>query len=139
MNKPGKKTIKNKFEIKFYEDLVRITPDFVEALSCLADAYTREGFVEEGLRVDLRLCELKPENPVVQYNLACSYSLLGRVDEALAVLKKAILLGYDDFQFILKDKDLKNLRKDERFKQLFDKINSRFLRRPGQNSFQKIK
>ena len=139
MKKFNRRIRKKKFEIKFYEELVRIKPDFVEALSCLGDAYTREGFIEEGLKVDLRLCQLKPLDPVVQYNLACSYSLLGMVDEALVVLKKAILLGYDDFQFMSKDKDLNNLRKDERFKLLFDKINLRFQIRPSQNRLQKIK
>jgi len=127
MKKPEKKIRRRSFEIRFYEDLAKRRPNFIEALSCLGDVYTNEGFFEEGLKVDLHLSKLKPDDPVVHYNLACSYSLLGKLDEALEALKKAILLGYENFSYILEDKDLRNLRDDRRFKQLLDKINSRFL------------
>lgn len=118
-----KKTKKRKtFEIKFFEKLIKTKPSFVEALTCLGDAYTKGGFYQEGLEVDLRLSKLLPDDPVVHYNLACSYSLLGKIDEALSILKRAILLGYDDFAYLTKDKDLENVRKDARFGKLMRKI-----------------
>ena len=117
------KTRKRKdFEIIFYEQLLKKSPNFVQALSCLGDAYTRSGFYDEGLRVDRRLSELKPEDPVVHYNLACSLSLTGKFESAFKELKKAVLLGYDDFCHILKDADLENVRKDVGFERFFEKI-----------------
>ncbi|MBN2120577.1 MAG: tetratricopeptide repeat protein [Candidatus Omnitrophica bacterium] len=133
---PRKKNRKKSFEIKFYERLVNNEPNFAEALSCLGEAYTRGGLFNEGLEVDLRLAKLKPDDPVVYYNLACSYSLLGRIDEAFSALKKSILLGYEDFSYILKDKDLENIRRDKRFLRLMNKINSRFLKAKSIGSLQ---
>ena len=127
--KTRKRKIRRKsFEIRFYEQLVSSEPNFIEALSCLGDAYTRGGLFNEGLQVDLRLIQLKPNDPIVYYNLACSYSLLDERDQAFEALKKAILLGYDDFSYLFKDKDLENLRRDVRFERLMSKIRSRFLR-----------
>jgi tetratricopeptide (TPR) repeat protein len=118
-----KKKIKKKdFEIIFYENLLKNRPNFIQALVSLGDAYTRKGFYNEGLEVDRKLVQLKPEDPVVHYNLACSLSLVGEVEQAFAELKKAVLLGYDDFSYILEDPDLENLRKHLQFKEFFAKI-----------------
>lgn len=111
-----KKIIENlDFEISFFESLVKENPNFIDALIPLGDAYTKRGLYEKGLAVDLKLCELLPLDPIVHYNLACSYSLLGNIDMALHTLEKAIKLGYRDFRWIQKDPDLENIRKDSRF------------------------
>ena len=107
MSQGRRRTKKRSFEIRFYEELVDSQPDFIEALSCLGDAYTKGGLFAKGLEIDLRLIELKPDDPIVYYNLACSHSLLGNIDAAFGALKKAILLGYDDFSYLAKDEDLK--------------------------------
>jgi len=65
---------------------------------------------------------LKPNDPVIHYNFACSLSLTGKPKEALKELKKAVLLGYDDFSYILKDADLKSLRELDEFKIFFNKL-----------------
>ena len=109
-------------EMKFYEDILRQRPDFVHALESLGNAYTRGGFYQEGLEVDKRLLLLKPEDPIVYYNLACSLSLLGDVDKAFKALKRAIVFGYDDYDYILKDSDLENLRNHQSFKGIFAKM-----------------
>jgi len=106
------------FEIKFFEDLIKDNPKFVDALIPLAEAYTKKGLHKKGLTIDKRLARLRKEDPVVHYNLACSYSLTGQKKEALTSLEKAIALGYRDFEYILKDKDLKNLHSDSSFQSL---------------------
>jgi len=110
------------FEIEFYKRLLVHKPDFIPALIALGDAYTRKGMYEEGLEIDKKLSQLRPEDPIVFYNLACSYSLLGDTQQALKCLKKAIVLGYDDFHYMEKDKDLKNLRKTAEYKVLKEKL-----------------
>lgn len=116
---PRKKEDKQKkdldFEIDFFERLLKKKPDFILALTVLGGAYTQQGDYKKGLEVDLRLSSLRRDDPVVHYNLACSYSLLGELDRAFAALKKAIELGYDDFEHLKQDPDLENLKKDERF------------------------
>jgi len=110
------------FEMRFYEELLKERPDFVQVLASLGDVYTRKGFYEEGLEVDHRLAKLKPDDPIVHYNLACSLSLVDEVDKALEELKEAVLLGYDDFSYILKDPDLKAVRKHPQFDKFMERI-----------------
>lgn len=113
---------KKDFEIRFYENLIKDRPDFVQALMSLGDAYTRKGFYQEGLEVDKKLATLKPQDPIIHYNLACSLSLVGEREPALEALKRAILLGYDDFSYILKDSDLENVRQLPQFESFFAKL-----------------
>ena len=110
------------FEIIFYERLVKEYPDFVDALMALAETYTRRGLHEKGLVVDLQLTQLRPDEPVVWYNFACSLTLLKRFDEALDALRRAISLGYDDFDYLMKDADLALLRPLPKFRRLLEVI-----------------
>src|SRR5262249_57460006 len=62
-------------KIRFMEGVVRRDPRYVEALQILGDHYTQRGRFDHSLKVDKRLSRLEPRNPLVYYNLACSYSL----------------------------------------------------------------
>ena len=110
------------FEITFFEGVIRHQPYFLEALVILAELYTKKGLYQEGLKIDQRLSLLKPEDPVILYNLACSYSLVNDIDQALVTLKKAVFFGYDDLEYIVQDRDLLNLRQDARFTEYFSAI-----------------
>jgi len=112
------KDVTNDVEQSFFEGLVRRDPNFVDALMPLAELYTKKGLHEKGLEVDERLSKLRPQDPVVHYNLACSFALCGKKEEAFRALERAIELGYDDFEHLKKDTDLKSLRGDPRFKSL---------------------
>jgi tetratricopeptide (TPR) repeat protein len=103
------------FEIGFFERVLAHEPHNLAALEVLGHAYTRAGEIEKGLEIDRRLAALLPRNAIVHYNLACSLSLLGRIDEALDVLRRAISLGYSDFEFLARDPDLVNVRRDARY------------------------
>ncbi len=110
------------FEINFYENLIKRNPGFAQALIALGDLYTKQGRYEEGLKIDQKLSLLRPDDPIIQYNLACSYSLLNQLDKSLATIKKAIECGYDNLVYLEKDEDLKNLRKDGQFQSFFASI-----------------
>jgi len=109
-------------KIEFMEGVVRRDPNYVEALQLLGDHYTQRGRFDHGRRVDERLSELQPANPLVFYNLACSYSLTDEVELAAASLRKAIALGYRDFNWLAKDPDLVTLRKHPLFRGIRDQI-----------------
>lgn len=109
-------------KIKFMEGIVHRDPKFVDALQLLGDHYTQRGRFVEGLKVDKNLSRLEPGNPLVFYNLACSYSLTGHFDRAASALEKAIKLGYRDFNWLAKDPDLRKLRKHPLFQKIEDKI-----------------
>jgi len=125
---PGKSSSKRKVsreeardldvQIGFIEGLVRRDPGYVDALQLLRDNYTRRGRYTEGLEVDERLARLEPRNPLVLYNLACSYSLTDQFELAVETLKKAIDCGYRDFTWLRRDPDLRKLRKHALYAQI---------------------
>jgi tetratricopeptide (TPR) repeat protein len=127
---PQKHNQKNKPEdpreldakIEFMEGLVRRDPEYVDALQLLGDHYTARGKFAEGLHVDEKLAQLEPENPVVFYNLACSYSLTEQFDRAIAALEKALTLGYRDFAWLAKDPDMKKLRAQPAYDEIKKRI-----------------
>jgi len=108
--------------ILFLEGLLRRDPGYVEALQLLGDHYTQRGEFNLSLRVDERLSQLEPRNPLVFYNLACSYSLNGELDQAGLALEQAISLGYNDFKWLSRDPDLRQLRKHPVYRNIKDKI-----------------
>jgi len=129
---PDKNTVRKKMSratqrdldtrIEFMEGLVRRDPDYVDALQLLGDHYTQRGRFNEGLKVDERLAHLDPENALVFYNLACSYSLTDQFERAALALEKALSLGYRDFAWLAKDPDLKKFRQQPAYDQIKDTI-----------------
>ena len=129
---PAKNTVQKKLtraeqreldtKIGFIEGLVRRDPNYVDALQILGDHYTQRGRITEGLKVDERLAQLEPGNPLVFYNLACSYSLAGEMEPAVGALEKALSLGSRDIDWLARDPDLKALRKHAAFDELKAKI-----------------
>ena len=115
------------FQIAFYEGILKKSGDFLQALLALGDLYTKKGHYEKGLVIDERLAALRPKDPMVLYNLSCSYSLLGRVEEAFITMKRAVACGYNDFDYMLKDKDLSRLLADERFRAFLSKVRGQTL------------
>lgn len=102
-------------QIQFMEGVVRRDPRYVEALQLLGDNYTQRGRFNEGLLVDEQLAQLGPDNPLVFYNLACSYSLTDQCERAADALERALELGYSDFKWLARDTDLQKLRKHPRY------------------------
>ena len=78
-------------QIGFLEGIVRRAPEYVDALQILGEDYMRRGSVAEGLRVDERLAQLRPDDALVHYNLACSYSLTEQYELAVACLERALV------------------------------------------------
>jgi len=109
-------------KIEFIEGLVRREPAYVDALQLLGDHYTQRGRYAEGLKVDERLARLRPDDALVFYNLACSYSLTEQFDRAALALEKALGLGYRDFNWLARDPDLHEFRQQPVYRDIQDKI-----------------
>lgn len=113
------------FEISFYEDVLKASPDLINALVLLGDAYTQKGLYEKGLEMDLRLVALRSSDATAHYNLACDYSLLKRPDLCLETLEKAFRLGYRAYKHMERDTDLDYIRSDPRYGELLLKYKKR--------------
>lgn len=111
-------------EIGFLEGLLRRDPADVDALQILGDDYTRRGRFEDGLKIDQQLTQLRPDDSLSHYNLACSYSLTERHEDAFTALNRAIDNGYRDFRWLAKDPDLAAFRKHPLYRRLRARIRS---------------
>lgn len=116
------------FEIEFFEKLVAGKNDFVDAMIPLADAYTKRGLYEKGYRLDLELSRLRPQDGGIVYNLACSEALLGKKEQALKSLRRAVELGYLDLVHLLKDRDLASLQNETGFLEIVNVLKDRLRR-----------
>ena len=120
----------NKQELEFLQAVARRLPEDTGVMRALGDLYTRTGAYADGLRVDERLSRLCAEDPVVWYNLACSLALSDRSDDAFDALSRAVELGYNDYEGMKKDPDLKTLHGDARFESILEWIYSAFEQMP---------
>jgi hypothetical protein len=124
MKKPNSKEHHDlSIEISFLEGLRNRMPQDSEVLKVLGDNYTKARRLQDGLSIDLELAQLIPDDPVVHYNLACSLSLLGKLSESANALKKAVQLGYREWDWMMKDQDLENLRKSPEFSDIVSIMN----------------
>ena len=106
------------FEIEFFGKILERLPDYVDVLRVMGNNLTLKGRYVQGLQIDKRLIQLRPNDPLAHYNLACSYALLNRPEQSLRTLRRAVELGYRDFRYMREDRDLECVRHDPRFRQL---------------------
>jgi tetratricopeptide (TPR) repeat protein len=120
LDRKVRERLEGDFQREFFEAAVELDPCNIDCLIKLGDLYTRQGQFEKGLSIDRRLVGICPGEPTFHYNLACSLSLIGRLDEALSAVRDAIERGYDDWEHLERDEDLENLRKLETFDRLVE-------------------
>jgi adenylate cyclase len=80
------------------------------------------GRAEEGLKWAEKALEIDPDDAGVRYNVACLYSLEGKVEEAIRCLEAALEWGFGNKEWFEKDPDLDPIRTDPRFKALMDRV-----------------
>jgi tetratricopeptide (TPR) repeat protein len=113
------------FELDFFGGILARQPDYVDVLRIMGNLLTLKGRFAEGLQIDKRLVQLRPNDPLAHYNLACSFALLKRPDQSIKTLRRAVELGYRDFRYMREDHDLDSIRHDPRFRQLLREYENR--------------
>jgi len=106
--------------INHYQKALTIEPKSPFVLEKLARAYKTKKEYQKAHIFYNKILEIMPENPLVYYNIACLYSLQNQKDEAFNWLKKSISKGFDDWDQIKNDKDLKNIKNTPYFRGLIE-------------------
>lgn len=97
-------------------------PDDARALHLGAGSLILLGQEERADQWLQRAIEIDPKDPVVLYNVACNYAVLGRTTQALDCLEHAAQYGTVSFSWMLNDEDLASLRGLERFESLLERL-----------------
>lgn len=113
------------FELDFFSGILSRYADYVDVLRIVGNLLTVKGRFAEGLQIDKRLVQLRPNDALAHYNLACSFALLKRPEQSLKTLRRAVELGYRDFRYMKEDHDLDSIRHDPRFRQLLREFEKR--------------
>ncbi|MBI5366635.1 MAG: hypothetical protein HZA54_06335 [Planctomycetes bacterium] len=95
------------------------------ALSQLALLHARLEENDQALACYLKARDLAPGHPVLRYNLACSYAILGKADDAFRELEAAVGCGFDQWEWVRMDGDLEKLHADPRWEPLLERMSRR--------------
>ena len=106
-------------EMKVLEQQLELVPEDVRARILLAGDYAYVGKEEDAVRHVQMAVTLRPNDPMVLYNAACTYGVLGRKTETLETLQQAKEKGYGNSDWIRNDPDLACVKDTPEFKALF--------------------
>jgi TolB-like protein len=97
---------------------LELNPDDPRAATMAAVSACRVGRKDEGLAWARQAVAADPEDAGVRYNVACLYSLEGRIEDAIGCLEEAFAMGFANRDWIERDPDLNPLREHPRFQAL---------------------
>jgi adenylate cyclase len=111
---------------KLAERQLTLHPDDAKAAELGAGALIEIGEFDRAREWIARALAIEPDNPVTQYNAACSYSMLGDIDKAFELLERGILAGGPEWgRWVEHDSMLDPLRHDPRYQALLETIRKR--------------
>jgi non-specific serine/threonine protein kinase len=101
------------------ETHLREVPDDARARMQLAITFASLDRADEAMREANLAMVLRPNEPTVLYNAACTFCMLTRKAEALQALKKAWDAGFKDAVWARRDPDLAILHDEPEFERLY--------------------
>jgi tetratricopeptide (TPR) repeat protein len=104
-----------------YENAIRLQPDFADATVELAILHAKKGDYEQAASLLKKVTVFQPDNPDAPYYLACIFARQNRKEEAVDWLKKAVANGYDNWDRLKTDENLKNIRTNSYYQEIIRK------------------
>jgi tetratricopeptide (TPR) repeat protein len=115
-------------EAAVLKTIITLKPDKRYAYVRLGNTYNRLGRYQEAINIFLAGTKYPPPDPVLYNNLATSYGMLGKTNQEIAALKKALALRprYATARYNLGVVDLKKGHREEALKQ-YNELNKSIL------------
>lgn len=88
----------------------------------LGNSHLERSEYDKALEQYKKALEIEPKNSIALYNVACTYSRMKKIEEALDFLERCVEAGYRDVGWMEKDPDLDNLRDEPRYKALVRRL-----------------
>ena len=107
------------------ERRLALNPDESRAIYLGADVLIRMGEKEKAMEWVKRLAATDRDEPAILYGIACLYSLIGKLEEAVYYLSKSVDAGFAHRQYLEKDGDLDAIRNHPRYTELIEDLKRR--------------
>ena len=105
-------------EMEVLQEQLQRFPEDVRARILLAADLANLGD-PEGASMQVKIAvAMRPSDPNILYNAACTYGLLGMKNEALDAFRRSVVAGYSNADWSTRDPDLKILHDDPEFKKI---------------------
>ena len=105
--------------IQAFEAHLREVPEDARARGLLASYYAEMGRPGDAKREATMAMTLRPDEPLILYNAACTFALLNLKGEALDAITKAWRVGWRDSDWAWRDPDLAILHDEPEFERMF--------------------
>ena len=119
LGKADAQRLMNMRRVEALESHLREVPDDARARMQLAITFATLGRPDDAMREANLAMVLRPNEPTVLYNAACTFCMLERKAEALEALKKAWTAGFKDAVWARRDPDLAILKGEPEFEKLY--------------------
>ncbi|MFZ2634563.1 MAG: tetratricopeptide repeat protein [Desulfosalsimonadaceae bacterium] len=106
--------------IEQYKLVIRQHPESIDALYDLVALHADQGEYTTAIAYIKQAISCQPDNPAHEYNMACLFARQNQTSSALEWLKKALDKGYENWNQIRADEDLKSIRDTQGFKRLIE-------------------
>jgi serine/threonine protein kinase/Tfp pilus assembly protein PilF len=108
--------------VAIVEERLKLYPDDVRALYMGANGLMALGERERALEWATLALEMEPGEPMVLYNVACVFSMAGKLDEAIDYLERSVRSGLRQLGWFQNDANLDPLRTHPRFAALMREL-----------------
>src|SRR5213078_4469782 len=112
----------NELAVAWIEKHLELNPDEARAYSLGASVLIRLGKTKDSKQWTQQAMTLAPNDPLILYNAACNWALLGESDHALDGLERGLDAGVAVGDWIRHDPDFASLRDHPRFQAIVKRI-----------------
>ena len=109
-------------ELRMYERYIPQHPEAAHAIIFYATALAQAGRREEALAMGSRARELSPDDPLMLYNIACLFSLVGEKSRAMEALIQSADAGFCYHEWLVRDTDLDAVRDMPEYRDLMERL-----------------
>jgi serine/threonine protein kinase/Flp pilus assembly protein TadD len=110
----------NRRAVMLIEERLELNPDDARAWNLGATILAALNEAERAIEFMRTSVAIDPDDPQLLYNVACTYAVLGRTEEALTSLEHAVDKGYGHKDWLLHDPDFNSIRETPRFKAIVE-------------------
>ena len=113
--------------INGYKKALMIQPKSVQALYGLSLTYLSIKNYSKALEMLQSIREVQPKDPTIYYDIACVYAKQNMVNEAVSWLGKAVQMGFSNYDLIMTDPDLANIRDTKLMNNILKSVNAKSI------------